>query len=782
MTQNEDTNGIDMLARYQRAQSLEQGFMTKKVAFNTTLYPNWIGDTDCFWYQRDDRASYEYCLVDAQQQTNQIAFDHQALASALSKATGKEVDAGNLPLGNFEISLSPFMLTFEAYDRHWVYDERGVCKAIDGFSRDEKVSPDGTKVMFTRDYNLWVRDVLSGEEKPLTQDGEKFNFYAATTTVYGYQTQEVTLEAIWSADSKRIFTQVIDTRQVNIATPLVEHVPDSGSLHPRIIQADRRVGFADDEHIECWEFLSIDVETGHIQKADYQPCPVYYPHYAGYFTGGRGWWGKDNRRAYFTELERGGKIARLVEFDTHTGQTKILIEETSDWFVVLMPAVSHDHMLMMPLLETNELIWYSARSGSAHFYLYDLDSGELKHPITQGDWVIRNGVHFDPEKRELIIQTAGRIEGRNPYYRDICRVNIDTGELSELLSTDHEYVVCDGRGKGITANFGVSPTANYMVTTRSRADEVPVSYLLDRDGKKVMTLETADVSGLPDGWQWPEPVMLKAADGETDIYGVVFRPSDFSPDKSYPIVNCTYYFAPAIGSFTNDPAFGWTYMSAAAIAELGFVTVVICGRGNDYLRDKDFNSYQDSRLPLNPMFLNNFNQEDCVAGIKQLSERYPYMDIQRVGVTELNSLASALTGLLLYPEFYKVGVTRNPNANWRMTGALGMDGTGHYPALEEFAENLQGKLLLVAGMLDSMIPVSETFRIIAALQAANKTFDMLVLPKDGHVMSSYAVRRSWDYLVKHLLEKEPPVDFKLSLDTLERIADWEKRLMPCRDE
>lgn len=782
MRKTQDTLNNEMRNRYQRAQALEQGWMTKKVAFNTTLYPNWIGETDCFWYKRDHKTRYEYRLVNARQGSNQSAFDHQDLAAVLSEKTGNEVDAGNLPLNNLELTLSPLTLNFEACNKHWRYSATdGLCQVNDDVLSDEKISPDGTKVMFTRDYNLWLRDLGSGEEKPLTQDGEKFNFYAATTTVYGYPMPPLTLEAIWSADSRRILTHVIDTRQVRIATPLVEHVPDDGSLRPNIIQADRRVGFADDEHIECWELLSIEVETGHIQRADYQPLPVYYPHYAGYFTGGRGWWCKDNRRAYFTELERGGKTARLLEFDTDTGQTKTLIEETSDWLVVLMPAVTHEHVLMTPLPETNELIWYSARSGWAHFYLYDLETGKLKHAITQGEWVVRNGLHFDAEKRELLIQTAGRKQGRNPYYRDICRVNIDTGEFTELLSTDHEYLVCDGRGKGVTTNLGVSPTSNFIVTTRSRADQVPVSLLLDRSGQEVMLLETADVSGLPENWQWPEPVMLKAADGETDIYSVVFRPSDFSPDKSYPVIDCSFYFASAVGSFTNDPAFGWAYMSAAAYAELGFVAVMIFGRGNDYLRGAAFNSYKDLGFPMNPMFLNNYNQVDCVAGIKQLAERYPYIDIERVGVTELNSLASAMSGLLLYPDFYKVGVTRNSNANWRMTGAMAMEGSDEYPVLEEFAEKLQGKLLLVAGMLDSMIPVTETFRMVAALQKANKTFDMLMLPQDGHIVSPYAVRRTWDYLVTHLLGEDPPADFELSLDTLEHIATIEKTTCPIRD-
>ena len=153
------------------------------------------------------------------------------------------------------------------------------------------------------------------------------------------------------------------------------------------------------------------------------------------------------------------------------------------------------------------------------------------------------------------------------------------------------------------------------------------------------------------------------------------------------------------------------------------------------------------------------------------------MDINRVGVTEMNTLATALCGMLVHPDFYKVGVTRNSNANWRMMGALGMKGSDDWPQLEEFAENLNGKLLLVAGMLDGMIPVSMTFRMIAALQKANKNFDMLVLPNDSHMISHYAVRRTWDYLVEYLLGVNPPDDFELSIDMLEKYGDYEQTVI-----
>ncbi len=765
----------EMEARYRRAQALEQGSNTKKVAFNTKIEPNWIKGTDSFWYKRETRTGHQYRIVEAENRKNRVAFGHEALARALSQAAGEEVDVNNLPLGDLELDLSAHTATFTAFEKRWVYEAKQKrCRKIEPWMAVWKVSPDGTKAIFRRDYNLWLYDLNTGREQPLTTDGEKLYFYADTNTVYGWGTQwrGRTLEAIWSPDSKKIFTHVTDTRQVKRGPPLIEYVPADGSLRPRIektrpyISEDRRVAFPEDEHIECWQFLAIDVATGHIQKADYTPSPVTYPHYAGYFSSNRGWWSHDSRRVWFIHLDRGGKKAYLLEFDTDTGDTRAVIEETSDTMVRLIPSHSHTNTLIKYLPGTNELVWYSRRSGWAHLYLYDLNNGRLKKQITQGNWMVRDVVHLDAARRELVIQTAGRVKGRNPYYRDICRVNIDTGQLTPLISTDHEYVVGDETGSFRAPGAGVSPSNRYLVTTRSRVDMAPVSLLLDRDGKELMILETADVSGLPAGWKWPEPVMLKAADGKTDIYGVVYRPTHFDPDKSYPVIDCTFYFASPIGGIGNTLDGHWTYLSAAAYAELGFIAVIILGRGNDNLRDETFNNYQDPKFPQNHMFV-TYHKDDCVAGIQQLAQRYPYIDINRVGVTGFNTLATALCGLLIYPDFYKVGVTRNPLANWRMIGALGMDENEDYPELEDYAGNLKGKLLLVHGMLDAMVPVGTTLRMVDALRRANKSFDMLLLPNETHMLSSYVVRRTWDYLVEHLLGVEPPKDFDLYIDWME---------------
>ncbi len=749
----------EMLARYQTAMALEQGRYGKSLAFNTFIRPHWIGSSNLFWYVRDSKNGKSFQLVDAEQGSNQRAFDHTALANSLGSIAGKKVNADNLPISDVTMTLSPRTVSFFAYDAKWQYrDDDKTCRKLSADLQQIAVSPNGKKAVFVRDYNLWLRDLGSGAERPLTTDGERYYHYAGTTTVIGRQ-ESITLEAIWSADSKRVFTIALDTREVLPGPPLVEHVPTDGSLRPKLIREDRRVAWIGDEHVEGYRFVTIDVDSGKVQPANYPLSPVTYPCFTGFFTGIRGWWDRDNRHAWFIDHLRGGKTVRLLKLDAFTGTVETVIEDQSNTPIPFIPS-SHLKTLMVPIPETDELIWFSERSGWLHFYLYNLKTGKLKNPVTQGNWLVRNVLHFDALRRELVIQTACRVKGRNPYLSDICRVNIDTGELTEVKSDDNEYSVSDGRTRMSSRDYaarGVSPGGDFVVATRSRVDKVPVTLLLDRNGRELMTLETADVSGLPNNWQWPEPVMLKTADGKYDTSGVIFRPSHFDPGRSYPVLDASCLYTPNVGSFNNDPLGNWGYFWAAAYAELGFIVVKINNRGNEIgYRNKEFNDYRDPELRQAAIY----NKADCVAGIKQLAERYPYMDLNRVGVVEFFSNPTAVAGLFIYPDFYKVGVTMTTRSDLRLYGALGMYDEDK-PALEDYAGNLKGKLLFCHGMMDDVMPVAMVFRIIEALQNANKDFDMVLLPNSGHNGSGYLTRRAWDYVVQHLLGEKPPQDFHL---------------------
>src|SRR5437868_2039638 len=304
------------------------------------------------------------------------------------------------------------------------------------------------------------------------------------------------------------------------------------------------------------------------------------------FSGQRVWWDDDNRRAWFVDVERGERAARVVAFDTDTGKTSQLFEETSDSYIELSPVV-YAPATLVPLLRTDELIWYSERSGWAHLYLYDTRTGALKRQLTRGNWRVRDIVHVDEQQRELTIAVSGIEPDKNPYERQIARVNLDSGELTLVSKSDADHQVNHPKdfkvvglsygGTDIASISGVSPSGRYFVETRTRADRPSRTLLLNRQGEELMLVEQGDASRMPAFWRWPEPVKLLAADGATQIRGLVFRPSNFSPDRRYPVID-HIYGGPQVANVPRQFG-GNTYINSASLAELGFIVVVIDGRG-----------------------------------------------------------------------------------------------------------------------------------------------------------------------------------------------------------
>lgn len=755
-----------MEARYERAQFIWRVMWgQEKTSYNTTVYPHWIKDSNSFWYMRELKTGSEYRLVDAKKGTNDLAFDHGALAISLSKISGQTVEKDTLPLNNLEIEEK--YVKFTAFERRWQYDnQQKSCKEIKPYySNDWKVSPDGKHAVFVKEHNLWLVNLKTSQEEPLTTDGDRHYSYAATSTVFGRQ-EWVTTEAIWSSDSKRILSLIRDTREVK-SEILMQYVPTDGSFRPKPTDPERRVAFPQDGKAEVTHFISIDIRTRRKTRADYRPSYQFYPPYFGAFNGERAWWGADDRRAYYIDLSLDGTTGRLLEFDTHTGKTKVLIEDRDESGFHFTP-YTHLSPILTYLPDSNELIWFSGRSGWPHLYLYDLNTGRLKKKITQGKWMLRSILHVDVQRRELIIQTAGRKKGRNPYYCDICRVKIDTGELKTLLASDYEYTVMDSRSRVAAVlnrtSKGVAENGNYMVVTQSRADQLPVSVLINRNGEILMELESATVSGMPNGWRLPEPIVLKAADGKTDCYAAIYRPSNFDPKKSYPIIDVTYSgVSTPVGSFSNAFGQGLAMYMGAAYAELGFIAVSIETRGG-YERGRAFGDYSDPRVPRS----DGYNHVDRISMIKQMANLYPYMDIERVGVSPPGSVENAVTALLGYPEFFKVGVSLNAHTDYRIFSAYaGLSDEGH-TRLEEMAGSLQGKLLLLHGMLDDVVPMANPLRLVDAFQRANKPIDMLLLPNEGHSFSPESMTYAWDYLVKHLLGILPPREASLK-NTTDRV-------------
>ena len=770
-------------ARYQRAQTyLQAANGGQHLVLNATVAPHWLGESDCFWYKREYQnkqgsgVAQQYRLVNAIEQTNELAFDHAGLAEALSTASGETVSAENLPLQNIEFDIAKQTVRFNAFGFRWQFNSQvALCEKLEALLPDEiaagKASPDGRYFAFTRDNNLWLYDTETKQERALTTDGNELYRYGGSVSAGGNELGALQ-DFLWSPDSTRLLTQRIDTREVGLAMPLVEHVPEDGSVRPRLLRPNRRVAMQSDEQVEAWQLLSIEITSGHIQPMDCDPCPMTYPYYLGYFCAGRGWWDIDSRHAYCIVQESSGSDTRVLKCDTHNGEVAVLFKEPldTDQTYTLIPA-THMAPPVMPLPESHEIIWLTEQSGWPQLVLRDMNTGDIKNTMTTGDWVVRNLIYFHAQRRELLIQTAGRYpasEGdkRNPYYCDVCWVNIDTGSLRPVIHSDHEYTLFDQQTffalchpEGADA-FCVSPSGQYVVATRSRVDQAPVTLLVNHEGAQCQIIEAADISGLPQHWQWPEPIKAIADNGQTELGGVLFKPSDFSADKSYPVLDLSVdYFSVPAGAFCNNFMGDSVYYYGAAYAELGFIVVMINNRGEGLtggagLRDRAFNHHRDMQLP-------RHNRADSVAAIQYLAARRPYMDIDRVGISDYVSLPSAVTGLLVYPDFFKVGVSVNPAIDDALFPAIETHVKG-LPQCEDLAHRLRGKLLLIHGMLDDAILVSATFRMVEAFKQANKTFDMLLLPNGRHGMDAYATRRGWDYLVEHLLGETPPENFSLS--------------------
>ncbi|MDB9724458.1 S9 family peptidase [bacterium] len=742
---------------YQSAALLLQRLESNTLVQNHDVQAHWIDQSDCFWYQRIrnivGELKHEYRVVDAKVKTNQVAFDHIALARALSLASGEEVSEHNLPITAIELSLSPLLVAFTAFEKRWQFDAASQsCKPIDLELADtlgihERLSPDGKQIAFRRDYNLWIKEIATGKETALTHDGEKSYSYGDGASGWGHAFPNL-LQVEWSADSKRLLTLQRDIREVKPQIK-IDYIPDDGDMRAKIIEESYSI--ASDPHGGFNRMVAIDVGSAKVIAADYPPIAHdanLGQHYFRSFSGSKCGWSADNKTAYFVDYKRDNKSRSVVQFNTESGTTRVLFTETTDT-VFKMQEVGF--FKVCP--DANELFWLSNIDGWPHLYCYDITTGQLKKQLTQGDWAVRDIIHINTENREVFLTVGGRVSGVDPYYHEVVKVNTDTGELIPIASSNHDH-----------SAIVMSPSGEYFTTTRSRLDETPICVVFDCDGTE-MLVETADITGLPKGWHWPEPVEMKAADGETAIYGAIFRPSHFDPNKKYPVLEYTFYsntdsISTSKAAFT-DGFGGPMYCEMQVYAELGMIVVTIDGRGTPH-RSKAFTDDSYGWAP------STSNIDDRVSGIKQLAARYSSMDLDRVGITGTRGNTQSLYALLDYPDIYKVGVLceMHDSRLIQASAALLMeepcaDSSENPRHYKHHLHKLKGKLLIRHGMIDIFNTVGGSFRLIHELEKANKDFDCLIMPKQVVWPSSYTTRRTWDFVVKHLMGEEPPKEFVL---------------------
>ncbi len=744
---------------YARAEAM-LGRNAKKLVYGTEVAPTWI-DSVRFWYRSKIRGGFEFVVVDPVRGTREPAFDHGRLAAALSVAADTAYVAMALPFERIRFIDGGRRIRFAVgTKREWTCDLSAyTCSAAAApleLPADEILSPDGRWVAFVRDENLWLRERAAGNERQLSQGGVPNYAYA----VVPEDRDEVTTRrnAVkrapvlrWSPDSRRIATWRLDERAVKEVHYLETAVG-------RAILHRTRYALPGDSIIPTYDLFVFDVESGNAVRIDLPPRDLVSPTCCGVMADSV-WkdlqWSGDGRQVFFTSITRGYREIDLYVADPVSGKARRVLHETGRTYLELNVNAGLPNWRVSP--DGSELVWFSQRDGWGHLYRYDVASGALRNQITSGPWVVYDIITVDHSAGQVLFTAVGREGMSDPYRRHLYRVNVDGSGLQRLTPEDADHAVT------------VSPDRRFVVDTWSRRDTVPTTVVRDRTGRAVMTLERGDVSDLTAlRWPWPVPYVAKARDGVTDVYGLLYFPSDFAKDRTYPVVDYIYP-GPQVGpigfrNFTVE-----SRGEAQALAELGFVVFTIDAMGTPG-RSKAFHDSYYGRLADNGI-------PDHISALRQLAGRYPQIDLNRVGIYGHSGGGfSSTRAILQYPDFFKVAVSGAGNHDnrsfgfyWgeRYQGLLVRDakGSDNYDAQANhtLATNLKGKLMLSYGTLDDRVNNNSTLLLINALIAHNKDFDLVVMPNRNHEYGSeaYIIRRSWDYLVRHLLGIEPPPGYWL---------------------
>lgn len=760
--------------KYERAEQLMHIHWMKGV-FNGRVVPNWSDDANQFWYSREiqldaDRGN-EFIVVNPEQNTSKPAFDHEQLAASLSAILHKKILPYQLPIQNLELVKEQDIIRFYFEDNRWECDLQNYqCTAIKPIPKAEPhelLSPDGQWAAYTKEYNLFVRHVETGEVRQLTHDGELYYDYASYPDVsnkIAFQLANIQPPptAIWSPDSRRLLTMRLDQRKLR-ELHLVQSVPNKQDQRP--ILYTQRYSFVGDAHVAEAEVVICDikrktvvaVQSPRIMVDSNTPFSFFVPLAA---------WTPDSKQAYYVDIARGYRSAKLIVADARTGVARTAIKEQSDTFLffdVYNFGNMDLHIRSKPnfqLLQDNTVLWLSERDGHGHLYVFDSHTGKQIHQLTTGLWNVRRLVAVDEDRGWVYFTASGRESGRDPYYQHLYRIQLDGSCLSLLTPQDADHKVI------------FSPDLRYFVDTYSRVDLAPVSVLCEADGCIIRELEQADIELLlQSGYQIPERFTVKARDGVTDLYGILIRPADLVPGKSYPLIDYFYGGPQQINtpkSFLWDSAqWGMDFLgSAQSFAQLGFVTIIMDGMGTPF-RSKTFHDISDGKLEEAAGLI------DHVGAIQQLKDQFPFIDVDRVGIWGVSGGGyGSARAILQYPDTYKVAVSAAGNHEqltyqsiWgeRFQGLLDPNHPERYANQDNalLADNLRGKLLLVHGDVDDNVHLAQTMRLVDALIRANKSFDMLVMPNVAHGVNTnpYFIRRKWDYFVQHLLELEPPHNY-----------------------
>ncbi len=735
------------------------------LAYKGLVKAEWLEDGR-FWYRAMDENGATYVLVDPAKGTRGAMFDHQKLAAMLKSASKGAIgdDALHLRLSDFLFSDGDRVLTFTAGGAIYRCDlgadgKQGSCAQVssaDGWpvAADQKkahppmsLSPNKKLGAFVRDWNLWVRDLATGAETQLTTDGVKDYGYATDNA--GWRASDAAV-LLWSPDSTKIATFQQDQRKTGEM-----YLVSVTNTHPQL--KEWKYPFVGDANVTMIERVILDVNARKVIRLKMAPdqhrSTVCDDIACEGSTLADAEWSPDGAHLAFVSTARDHRQEWLRVADAASGDVREVMTETAPKFLESGTEKINWHYLP----GSNEILWFSERDDWGNLYLYDLTTGKLKNQITQGPGNVTEVLRIDEKARTIYFGGVGKEAGRDPYFENFYSVHFDGTGLRLLTPENADH------------DIKLSPDGKYFVDSYSTRLQPHVAVVRDRVGKTVMEVDRQDISKLiAKGWQPPVPFKVKARDKSTDVYGFLYKPTHLDAGTKYPIVD--FIYPGPQGKSCEGRGFTAAYGDLQSLAELGFVVVCIDGMGTGY-RSRSFHEAYYGNMADNGL-------PDQVAGIQQLAEQYPFIDIDRVGIYGHSGGGfAAAAAMLHYPDFFKVGISESGNHDnrnyeddwaekWSGLEVKKPDGSSNYDsqANQNFAKNLKGHLLLAHGTADDNVPPNNTLMLVDALIKANKDFDLVLFPNLPHgygPSSLYMTRRRWDYFVRYLRGDIPPAQYQM---------------------
>ncbi|MDP2039651.1 MAG: DPP IV N-terminal domain-containing protein [Algoriphagus sp.] len=706
----------------------------QKQVYHLEVIPNWIDGSKGFVHSTNTKEGKRFFKTNTSTFETSEAFDHIILARLLQTKTGESIDQANLPIERVNL-VNGKVVTFQWKNQNWTWNlESGAIDSIPMSERNEmeSFSPDRKWKAFSRNYNLFIKNLTTGEETPLSTDGRKdfeyASFWGWSDMIYGENGERPNhFMVTWSPDSKKIFTQIVDLR-IAEKMYLLDWSKDE-KFRPELLSYYR--GSPGDSTVVKYIPVIFDLE----KKTEKKLPELTSPHFIGINLR----WSDDSKMLSGFHIQRGYKEYHLIELDAQKGEIRKIVSESSPTHV------NRDNIFRR--LKNGQFILSSEKTGWNQLYLIDWNSGKEINPITPGNFVVNKLSHLDEEKGVVYFEASGKESGRNPYFNHLYRVNLDGTNL-ELLTQENAY-----------HEIHISPDGKLAVDNYSTVNQPTQSILLELEtGKHLQKISEADISILKrKGYKSPVPFTATAKDGKTDIYGVYFLPTTFSSKKKYPIID--YSYSGPHTSTTPKTFKAGLLGHQQPMAELGFVVVTIDGMGG-FGRSKAFSDASYRNL--------GDGTTDHVLAITQLASKNSFLDLTKVGIFGHSAGGyDAGRAMLLHPDFYKVGVASAGDHDFRMEKAWWPEMYMGYPVGDFYHEqsnitnaaNLKGHLLLAHGGKDENVNPSATFKLAENLIKAGKDFDLFIWPSRDHSFGrppgDYFTKKRWDYFIEHLLGEKP---------------------------